>query len=35
LVSVEAAERDYGVVIDTESMRISREETAQLRGRMQ
>ncbi len=35
LVSVEAAERDYGVVIDAESMQISREETARLRERVQ
>ena len=34
LVSVEAAERYYGVVIDAGSMRISREETARLRERM-
>jgi N-methylhydantoinase B len=35
LVSGEVAERDYGVVIDAESMQISREETAQRRERMQ
>jgi len=35
LVSVEAAERHYGVFIDAESMQISREETTRLRERKQ
>jgi hypothetical protein len=34
-VSVEAAERHYGVFIDAESMQISREETTRLRERKQ
>ncbi len=35
LVSVEAAERHYGVVIDAESLQISLEETERLRERTQ